>query len=676
MSQMPIAKYKTELLYLIENHAVVIAVGCTGSGKTTQIPQFLLEYGWTGLVCTQPRRLSAITVASRVAQERSCSLGGEVGYCVRFDECSSTETRCRFMTDGMLFRECLHDPLLSRYSVIMIDEAHERSLHTDLLLAVLKKILQKRPELRIIISSATIDAQSFASFFGPKRIYGPQLSNVSISSDSKGLSKTPAIISINTPTFPVECSYLTSTDFIKDERVVVDAVCRLVEQINSESNVAGDILVFLSGRSEIDQCCARLQESTANGEITNSIRFFKKKRTSTSTETEKKFTIVPIPLFAGADESEALRIAQPGQRKVILATNVAEASITIDGVVFVIDTGRMKLRFWDAEVGFERLCCVPISKASARQRAGRAGRTKPGRVYRLYSQAFHDACMPKESVAGLQLVDLTATVLQLKALGVEDVFAFDWIKTPPTSNLQAAISELKRLGALSASSLSLTDPLGKQMAQLPLQPALARVFLHGAIEFKCPQEAAALAAMLTIQQQDSAEQNCFFNGNAARKFWVEEGDHMTFVSLFMSYLKNSSKSVRFCQKFQLNLKSLTTAHRLYCTLIAYLKLFKVDLSSNSASKKEISELLRRALLIAFPLHIAKANEQEALYYSLSRPDIGPISIHPTSVLFKRLPPLIVFNELLETTKLFARFVSVVDEDEWIVKACPLLYECK
>ena len=284
--------------------------------------------------------------------------------------------------------------------------------------------------------------------------------------------------------------------------------------------------------------------------------------------------------------------------------------------------------------------------------------------------------MPKESISDLQLVQLTSTVLQLKALGIEDIFAFDWIRAPPSGNLQAAVAELKRLGALSTPSLQLTDPLGKQMAQLPLSPALARVFLHASIESKCPKEAAALAAMLTIQQQNSVDQSCFFTGAAGRKFWIEEGDHMTLVSLFMSYLKNASRSVRFCQKYQLNLKSLTTAHRVYSTLLAYLKLFKIDASASADTTQEISESLRRALLISFPLNVARANEQEATYYSLSRPEIGPISIHPTSVLFKRLPPLIVYSELLETTKLFARFVSVVDEEEWIVRSCPQFYEFK
>lgn len=690
MSHLPISKFQRELLYLIERHSVVIVVGSTGSGKTTQIPQYLLQNGWSGIVCTQPRRLSTISVATRVAQEFGCRLGGEVGYCVRFDECASDETRCRFMTDGMLFRECLHDPLLSRFSVIIVDEAHERSLHTDLLLAVLKKILKKRPELRIVISSATIDAQSFASFFGPKKVYGPT-PMPSVESETKpqtvpttgAATKTtlpvdnkPAIISIEAATYPVECSFLTSTDFIRDEQVAVDAVCRLVEDINASASGPGDILVFLAGKSEIEQCYARLTELKASDEVKDSMRFFKRKRTNADLESPQKHSILPIQLLAGVNEAEAMKPAAPGQRKVILATNVAEASITIDGVVYVIDSGRMKIRFWDPQAGYERLCCVPISKASARQRAGRSGRTRPGRVYRLYSRAFYDSCMPKESISDLQLSDLTPTVLQLKALGVGDVLAFDWIKLPAAANVKAALNELVRLGALDSISHALTDPLGKQMAQLPLQPALARVFLHAAVNFKCPREAAALAAMLTIQQQNTADQNCFFSGPAGRKFWIEEGDHMTMVSLFMSYLKNSARSVRFCQKFQLNLKALTTAHRLYSTLMAYLKLFRISVNVNTPPAKEVSELLRKALLLAFPFNVARANEQESVYYSLNNPERGPVSIHPTSVLFKRLPPLIVYCELLETTKLFARFVSVVDSEEWIAQSCPQYYELK
>lgn len=504
---LPIEQFREQVLYLIESNAVSIVVASTGSGKTTKIPQFLLQQGWSGIVCTQPRRMTTIASATRVASEVGCTLGREVGYCVRFDDCTSEGTRLRFMTDGMLLRECLHDPLLSRYSVVIIDEAHERSLHSDLLLAVVKKIMKRRPELKVIVSSATIDAEAFARFFRGPKVYGPQREEPE--------QQKVGIISIDAPRFPVKIHFLENTDYIKDESSVVDATCRLIEEINCKEGV-GDILVFLAGRSEIEACYARLMESNGEAEIMDSMRFFKRKKTANPSELNEKLTILPLQLFAGFGEEEAVhKMAPPGRRKVILSTNVAEASVTIDGVKFVIDTGRMKIRFWDPHLGFERLCTVPISKASARQRAGRAGRTAPGSVYRLYSQEVYQNSMPRASIPDLHLSNLTPTVLQLKALGIGRIEEFEFLSVPPIGNIRAAEEELKRLGALEFSkdslALALTDPLGKQMAQLPLQPGLAKTLLIASSLFKCGKEAAAMAAMMTIQMQNTADQNCFFN---------------------------------------------------------------------------------------------------------------------------------------------------------------------
>lgn len=676
---LPIAQYREQLLYLIESNAVSIVVASTGSGKTTQIPQFLLQQGWSGIVCTQPRRMTTIASATRVASEVGCTLGREVGYCVRFDDCTSEDTRLRFMTDGMLLRECLHDPLLSRYSVIMIDEAHERSLHSDLLVAVVKKIMKRRPELKVIVSSATIDAEAFARFFRGPKVYGPQREEP---------DKKVGIISIDAPRFPVKIHFLPGIDYIRDEASVVDATCRLIEEINNTKG-AGDVLVFLAGRSEIEACYARLMESSGEAQIMDSIRFFKRKKTTNFSESNEKLTILPLQLFAGFGEEEAvLKTAPPGRRKVILSTNVAEASVTIDGVTFVIDTGRMKIRFWDPNLGYERLCTVPISKASARQRAGRAGRTAPGCVYRLYSQEFYQNSMPRASIPDLHLSNLTPTVLQLKALGIAKIEEFEFLSLPPIGNIRAAEEELLRLGALErfkdSIALALTDPLGKQMAQLPLQPGLAKALLIASSHFKCAKEAAAMTAMMTIQMQNSVDQNCFFNdchgqvkaANLQRKFWTEEGDHMTLVSVFMSYLRNASVSVRFCQKYHLNLKNLTTAHRLYSTLMAYLKAFKLDANEATLKLVEISVKLRKALIAGFGVNIARADEVQSSYRSITNQNLPNISIHPTSVLFKRLPPLILYSELLETTKIFARFVSVIEEEDWLPEMCPQLYEFK
>ncbi|KAJ8612984.1 hypothetical protein MRB53_037192 [Persea americana] len=353
---LPIAKYRKELLYAVETHQVTILIGQTGSGKTTQLPQYLYQGGWCSdgklIAITQPRRVAATSVAIRVAEEAGCQIGEEVGYSIRFEDVTSEKTKIKFLTDGLLLREALVDPLLSRYSIIMVDEAHERSLSSDILLGVLKKIRKKRPDLRIIVSSATLQAEDFLNFF------------VGADPDQQVAVNDGTIFYLGGRAFPVDIHYLE-----EPTEDYVERILKTVFDIHAQED-EGDILVFVTGREEIDHIVQEISERAA-------------------TLPAKAPSLKPVPLFAGLPADEQMNVFEPAPenyRKVVVATNIAEASVTIDGIAYVIDCGYVKLRAYNPVTGIETLTATPVSRASATQRAGRAGRTKPGKCYRLYTE--------------------------------------------------------------------------------------------------------------------------------------------------------------------------------------------------------------------------------------------------------------------------------------------------
>ncbi|KAB2573684.1 putative ATP-dependent RNA helicase DHX35 [Lasiodiplodia theobromae] len=419
---LPIARHREALLYLVETFPVTIVVGHTGSGKTTQIPQFLDQAGWCAegklMAVTQPRRVAATSVAARVAEEMGCNLGQDVGYSIRFEDVTSAATRIKFLTDGMLLREALVDPLLSRYSVIMVDEAHERSLSSDLLLGLLKKIRKKRPELRIIVSSATLQAEDFLKFFAGESPDDGE--NPGVLGGSIG-----RIISLEGRMYPVDIHYLEqpAEDYV--ERTV-----KTVFDIHTQEP-EGDILIFLTGREEIDTALEMIADRAMN-------------------LNPKAPSIQALPLYAGLPTDQQMYVFEPtpeNTRKVIVATNIAEASVTIEGIVYVIDCGYVKLRAYNPNTGIETLTATPVSKASATQRAGRAGRTKPGKCYRLYTeQAF--ASLPEATVPEIQRSNLAPIILQLKALGIDNIARFDYLTPPPAELIIRALELLYSLGAL------------------------------------------------------------------------------------------------------------------------------------------------------------------------------------------------------------------------------------
>ncbi|TCD60270.1 hypothetical protein EIP91_010449 [Steccherinum ochraceum] len=405
--RLPIFKHREKLLHSVESHGVVIVVGQTGCGKTTQLPQYLYESGWAAdgniIACTQPRRVAATSVANRVAAEVGSVLGDEVGYTIRFEDVSDkSRTRILYLTDGILFREALLDPLLSRYSVIMIDEAHERTVYTDLLLGILKKIRRKRPSLRLIVSSATLDATAFLSYF---------------THDDSDNDAT--IVSLEGRMYPVEIAHLQ-----EPAPSYVRKAVETVWHINLQQG-PGDILVFLTGREEIDQCLEELAEMLP---------------TLPRTASRLKF----LALHAGLSIEEQLSAFEPaerGTRKVIVSTNIAEASITIEGIKFVVDCGFVKIRTYNPSSGLSSLVTVPVSRASAIQRAGRAGRTSSGICYRLYPASAFDQ-LGLSTQPEITRTDLTTPILQLKSLGIDDIMKFEWVTAPPAQSVIRSLETL------------------------------------------------------------------------------------------------------------------------------------------------------------------------------------------------------------------------------------------
>lgn len=400
--QLPVWDYKEAFHTTITKHQVTVLVGETGSGKTTQIPQCCVDWVRAqgpsignkkrGVACTQPRRVAAMSVAARVADEMDVQLGQEVGYSIRFEDCSSSRTILKYLTDGMLLREAMSDPLLEQYSCLILDEAHERTLATDILMGLLKEIAKQRSDLKIIIMSATLDAGKFQDYFDGA-----------------------PLLSIPGRTFPVEIFYTP-----EPEKDYLEAAIRTVIQIHMCEEGEGDILLFLTGQEEIDEACKKIHKEIDNlGQDVGEIKC--------------------IPLYSTLPPNLQQRIFEPAPprrpngafgRKVVVSTNIAETSLTIDGIVFVIDPGFSKQKVYNPRIRVESLLVTAISKASSQQRAGRAGRTKPGKCFRLYTEKAFQNEMQENTYPEILRSNLGSVVLQLKKLGIDDLVHFDFMDPP------------------------------------------------------------------------------------------------------------------------------------------------------------------------------------------------------------------------------------------------------
>ncbi|KAK1239453.1 hypothetical protein MKX07_008941 [Trichoderma sp. CBMAI-0711] len=652
---LPIAKHRESLLYVIETYPVTIVIGQTGSGKSTQIPQFLEKAGWCSdgkiIGITQPRRVAATTVALRVADEVGCEIGKEVGYSIRFEDVTSSATKIKFLTDALLIREALADPLLSRYSVIMVDEAHERSISTDILLGLLKKIRKKRPELRIIVSSATIQAEEFFDFF--TRGSGQESQK---EQDGRRSSDIATIVSLEGRTYSIDVLYLESPT----EDYVEKAVSTVFDIHTQEGE--GDILVFLTGREEIDNAIQAVADRALELD-------------------SRHGPLQPLPLYAGLSTEQQMYVFDKppeGTRKVVFSTNIAEASVTIDGIVHVIDCGFVKLRAYNPKTGIETLTTTPISKASASQRAGRAGRTKAGKCYRLYTEDAYQT-LPETNPPEIQRSNLASTVLQLKALGIDNVVRFDFLSAPPAELMSKALELLYSLGALDDYA-KLTHPLGSRMAELAVEPMMAKTLLS-APQFNCLSEILTIAAMTSLGGNvwfyHDGERNRM--ESSRRKFAAEEGDHLTLLNVYQTFITKGKKEARFCHEHHLNYKSMTRAISIRAQLKRYLERFniKVDetLSSNHPSSavdnSKKAENIRRCLTSGYFAHAARM-QPDGTYRNVEGGTV--LHAHPNSLMFNRKADWVIFHEVMETgEKTYIRDITKIEKN-WLVEYAPEFYK--
>lgn len=595
----------------------------------------------------KPRRVAATTVALRVAEEAGCEIGNEVGYSIRFEDVTSSATRIKFLTDGLLIREALVDPLLSRYSVIMVDEAHERSVSTDILLGLLKKIRRKRPELRIVISSATLQAEQFLAFFAQT---GDEQESAE---DGQDRDRAGTIVNLEGRTYSVDVLYLESPA----EDYVEKAIDTVFEIHTQEDD--GHVLVFLTGRDEIDHAVQAVAERAAKAG-------------------SRYKAIQPMPLYAGLSTEQQMYVfdkAPEGTRKVVFSTNIAEASVTIDGIAYVVDCGFVKLRAYNPATGIESLTATPVSKASAGQRAGRAGRTKPGKCFRLYTEQAHTA-LPESNAPELQRSNLAPVVLQLKALGIDNVVRFDFLSPPSPELMSKALELLYALGALDEYA-KLTRPLGFRMAELAVEPMMAKTLLS-APSFDCLDEMLTIAAMTSLGGSvwfhHEGEQKKM--ESSRRKFAAEEGDHLTLLNVYTAFVTRGKKEAHFCHEHHINYKALTRAVSIRAQLKRFLERFNISVAVSTQPQPNPdtpwkAEQIRRCLTAGYFAHAARM-QPDGTFRNVEGGTV--LHAHPSSLMFNRKADWVVFHEVMETgDKTFIRDITKVDK-EWLTEHAPEYYE--
>lgn len=618
---LPIFKLREQLVQAIRDNQVLVVVGDTGSGKTTQMTQYLAEEGFADngkIGCTQPRRVAAVSVAKRVAEEVGSRVGQEVGYTIRFEDCTSPETRIKYMTDGMLQRECLIDPDASSYSCIILDEAHERTIATDVLFGLLKKTLKRRPDLKLIVTSATLDAEKFSNYF-----FGCP------------------IFTIPGRTYPVEVLFSK-----EPEPDYLDAALMTVMQIHL-SEPQGDILVFLTGQEEIDTSCEILYE--------------RMKALGPSVP-----ELIILPVYSALPSEMQTRIfepAPPGKRKVVLATNIAETSITIDGVYYVVDPGFVKQNAYDAHLGMDSLVVTPISQAQARQRAGRAGRTGPGKCYRLYTQAaYHNEMLPNP-IPDIQRQNLASTILMLKAMGINDLINFEFMDPPPPQTLLTALNTLYALSALDDEGL--LTRLGRKMADFPMEPQLAKTLI-ASVDFGCSEEILTIVAMLSVQNVFYRPKEKQAQADAKRaKFFQPEGDHLTLLTVYNGWAA-SKFSMPWCMDNFIQGRSMRRAQDVRKQLVGIMDRYNHDIVSCGHNYNRV----RKALCSGYFRNAAKKDPQEG--YKRLAEGGQTIYVHPSSSLFNRPPDMLIYHEVIMSSKEWAREVTAI-EPQWLVELAPRFF---
>lgn len=636
---LPVHAQRDEFLKLYQKSQILVFVGETGSGKTTQIPQFVLFDDLPHLnnkmvACTQPRRVAAMSVAQRVAQEMDVNFGDEVGYSIRFEDKTSPKTILKYMTDGMLLREAMHDNDLTRYSTIILDEAHERTLATDILMGLLKEVVIRRPDLKLIIMSATLDATKFQRYF-----------------------HDAPLLAVPGRTHPVEIFYTP-----EPEKDYVEAALRTVLQIHA-TEPDGDILLFLTGEEEIEDACRKINleadEMTREANA-GPLKVYPLYGTLPPQQQQRIFDPAPPPHTPGG---------RPG-RKCIVSTNIAETSLTIDGIVYVVDPGFSKQKVYNPRIRVESLLVSPISKASAQQRAGRAGRTRPGKCFRLYTEAAFKKELIEQTYPEILRSNLANTVLELKKLGIDDLVHFDLMDPPAPETLMRALEELNYLACLDDEG-DLTT-LGRLASEFPLDPALA-VMLISSPEFYCSNEMLSLTALLSVPQ-------LFVRPSSQRKrademkdlFAHPDGDHLTMLNVYHAFKSPEAQEnpKQWCHDHFLSYRALTQADNVRLQLKRIMERQELELMSTPFEDKKYYENIRRALVAGFFMQVAKRDGTGKTYVTVK--DEQNVLLHPSTVLGQD-SEWVIYNEFVLTTKNYIRTVTAV-KPEWLLDIAPNYYD--
>ncbi|CAN7129145.1 unnamed protein product [Brassica rapa subsp. narinosa] len=618
---LPVYAQKQEFLQCLMSNQTLILVGETGSGKTTQIPQFVLEavhenHPSKWLVgCTQPRRVAAMSVASRVAEEMDVAIGEEVGYSVRFEDCTSSKTVLKYLTDGMLMREAMTDPLLQRYKVIVLDEAHERTLATDLLFGVLKRVLSNRPDLKLVVMSATLEAEKCLEYFS-----------------GAPLMKVPGRL------HPVEILYTQ-----EPERDYLDAAIRTVVQIHM-SEPPGDVLVFLTGEEEIEDACRKIVCELGD-------------------------QVNVVPLYSSLPPAMQQKIFDPpteNVRKIVVSTNIAETSLTIDGVVYVVDPGFAKQKLYNPETRVESLLVSAISQASANQRAGRAGRTRPGKCFRLYTEKSFNHDLIEQTYPEILRSNLANTVLTLKKLGIDNLVCFDYMDPPAPVTMGRALNDLLDLGALDE-ELNLTRT-GEMMSEFPLDPQMAKMLIVSP-KFNCSNEILSISAMLSVP-------NCFVRprgeaqkaaDEARARFGHTDGDHLTLLNVYHDYKQNNGDP-NWCYQNFINHRAMKSADNVREQLVRIMSRFNLKTCSSDFTSRDYYINIRKALLAGYFMQVAHLDRTG---HYLTAKDGQMVHLHPSCCLDHK-PEWVVYNEYVLTSRNFIRTVTYI-RGEWLVDVAPDYY---